>query len=42
MPAEFCLVSDKIMLENPHTLLMKTGSKAAPEASKAPVSGAVC
>ncbi len=26
MSAEFCLVSDKIMLENPHTLLMNTGS----------------
>ena len=25
-PADFCLVIDKIMLENPHTFLMKTGS----------------
>ena len=26
-PADFCLVLDKIMLENPHTFLVKTGSK---------------
>ena len=26
-PADFCLVCNKIMLENPHTFLMKTGSK---------------
>ena len=26
-PAHFCLVCNKIMLENPHTFLMKTGSK---------------
>ena len=25
-PADFCLVLDKIMLENPHTFLVKTGS----------------
>ena len=25
-PADFCLVCNKIMLENPHTFLMKTGS----------------
>ena len=27
-PADFCLVCNKIMLENPHTFLMKTGSKS--------------
>lgn len=27
MPADFCLVSNKIMLENPYTNLIKTGSK---------------
>ena len=27
MPADFCLVCNKIMLENPHTFLMKTDSK---------------
>ncbi|WP_455526631.1 hypothetical protein [Huintestinicola sp.] len=26
-PADFCLVCNKIMLENPHTFLMKTGSE---------------
>ena len=26
-PADFCLLCNKIMLENPHTFLMKTGSK---------------
>jgi len=27
LPADFCLLCNKIMLENPHTFLMKTGSK---------------
>ncbi len=27
MPANFFLALDKIMLENPHTYLVKTGSK---------------
>ena len=26
MPTDFCLVTDKIMLENPHTNILKTGS----------------
>ena len=26
-PADFCLVLDKIILENPHTFLVKTGSQ---------------
>ncbi len=29
MPADFCLVCNKIMLENPHTFLMNTGSYLA-------------
>ncbi len=27
MPADFCLVCNKIMHENPNTFLMKTGSE---------------
>ena len=27
MPANFCLVCNKIILENPHIFLVKTGSK---------------
>ena len=33
MPADFSLVTDKIMLENPHIFLVKTGSETFQENS---------
>jgi hypothetical protein len=39
-PAHFYLVCNKIMLENPHIFLVKTGSKSGADIMKSPAGAA--